>query len=171
MESKAIEAILTRRSIRSYTGEPLNEAIITILLKAAMSAPSAHNQQPWSFIVIDDRNTLEAVPAFHPYSKMLLQAPSAILVCGKTKDLPAEVFWPQDCAAATQNILVAANTLGIGSVWLGIYPKEELIEKTRELFKIPEEITPFSFIALGHPAEEKKPSNRFNPDRVHHNCW
>ncbi len=171
METKAIDVILTRRSIRSYTGEPLNEAIVTILLKAAMSAPSAHNQQPWSFIVIDDRKTLDAIPAFHPYSKMLLQAPAAILVCGKTKDLPAKVFWPQDCAAATQNILVAANALGIGSVWLGVYPKEELMGKTRDLLEIPEEITPFSFVALGHPSEKKEPSERFSPDRVHHNRW
>lgn len=171
MEIKAIDAILTRRSIRKFTEEPLNKATMDLLIKAAMSAPSAHNQQPWEFIVIDDRQTLDSVTAFHPYSKMLLQAPAAILVCGRTKDLPAPVFWPQDCAAATQNILVAANALGIGSVWLGVYPHDGLIEGTRKCFDIPEETTPFSFVALGNPAEKKVPSNRFDQGRIHHNRW
>lgn len=171
MENMAIDAILTRRSIRKFTEEPLEKSAIELLLKAAMSAPSAHNQQPWEFIIIDDRQTLNAVPSFHPYSKMLLMAPAAILVCGRTSDLAASVFWPQDCAAATQNILIAANALGIGSVWLGVYPHDELIEKTRELFNIPENISPFSFVALGRPAEEKRPSDRFATDRIHHNRW
>lgn len=171
MESKAIDAILTRRSIRKFTDKALNKATLDLLLKAAMSAPSAHNQQPWEFIVIDDRKMLDAVPSFHPYSKMLLKAPAAIFVCGKTGGLAAEVFWPQDCAAATQNILVAANALGIGSVWLGVYPHEELIGRSRELFGIPGEVTPFALIALGYPAEDKGPSNRFDPERIHQNRW
>lgn len=171
MKIKAIEAILARRSIRRFTEEPLDDETVELLLRAAMSAPSAHNQQPWEFIVIDDRQTLDSIPSFHPYSKMLLQAPAAILVCGRTRDLTAQVFWPQDCAAATQNILIAATALGIGSVWLGVFPHDLLIEKTRERFNIPEEITPFSFVALGHPAEEKKPSDRFEPNRIHHNRW
>lgn len=171
MGSKAVDAILTRRSIRNFTGEPLERSAVETLLRAAMSAPSAHNQQPWEFIVIDERETLDSIPKYHPYSKMLMQAPAAILVCARTMALPAQVFWPQDCAAATQNILVAANSLGIGSVWLGIYPHEGLVQKTRELLNIPEDITPFSFIALGKPAEEKQPSERFDPARVHHNRW
>jgi len=171
METKTIDAILTRRSIRRFTEKPLDKETVELLLRAAMSAPSAHNQRPWTFVVIDDRQTLDSVPSFHPYSKMLLQAPVAILVCGKTGDLPAPMFWPQDCAAATQNILVAANAMGIGSVWLGVYPHEELMGKTRELLNIPEEITPFSFVALGYPADEKKPSERFDPSRIHNNRW
>lgn len=171
MEIKAIDAILTRRSIRKFTEKPLDKTAVELLLKAAMSAPSAHNQQPWEFVVIDDRKTLDAVPSFHPYSKMLLQAQAAILVCGKTRDLPASGFWPQDCAAATQNILVAANALGIGSVWLGVYPHDELMKRSRELFNIPEDVDPFSFVALGHPGEAKEPSDRFDQGRIHHNRW
>jgi nitroreductase len=171
MQTKAIDAILTRRSIRKFSGKTINEATIETLLKAAMSAPSAHNQQPWEFVVITDRKILDSIPSFHPYSKMLLQAPAAIMVCGKTEGLPAEGFWPQDCAAATQNILVAANSLGLGSVWLGIYPHLELVEKSRQVCGIPVEITPFCFVALGYPAEEKGPSKRFDPDRIHMNRW
>ncbi|HPD98427.1 MAG TPA: nitroreductase family protein [Synergistales bacterium] len=171
METKAIDAILSRRSIRKFSGKTVNEATVETLLKAAMSAPSAHNQQPWEFVVITDREILDSIPSFHPYSKMLLQAPVAIMVCSRTEGLPAEGFWPQDCAAATQNMLVAANSLGLGSVWLGIFPHQDLVEKSRQVCGIPVEITPFCFVALGYPAEEKGPSKRFDPDRIHENHW
>src|ERR1039458_9231205 len=98
----AIEAILSRRSIRKYTGKPVSEDTLTELLKAAMSAPSAHNGQPWSFVIITDRKILDAVPGFHPYASMLKSAPVAIAVCGDIKLDP--LFWEQDCSAATQNI-------------------------------------------------------------------
>jgi len=171
METKAIDAILSRRSIRKFSGKTVNESAIETLLKAAMSAPSAHNQQPWEFVVITNRDILDSIPSYHPYSKMLLQAPAAIMVCGRTEGLPEEGFWPQDCSAATQNILVAANSLGLGSVWLGIYPNQELVENSRKVCGIPSGITPFCFVALGYPAEEKGPSKRFDPDRIHMNRW
>jgi nitroreductase len=171
MEQKVLETIISRRSIRSYTEQPLNEAIYEDLLRAAMAAPSAHNQQPWEFVVIDDRKLLDAIPEFHPYSKMLSGAPAAILVCARSKDLKSDEFWPQDCAAATQNILLAAAALGVGSVWLGVYPKEPLMKGLRELLELPEDIVPFSLISLGYPAKSKDPSNRYDPARVHKNGW
>jgi nitroreductase len=173
MENKhtALETILSRRSIRSYTDRMLNDAVFEHLLKAAMAAPSAHNQQPWEFVVIDDRKLLDAIPEFHPYSKMLRQAPAAIVVCARSSGLKSDEFWPQDCAAATENILLAATALGLGSVWLGVYPKEPLMKGLRALLGLPDDIVPFSIVSLGYPAETKKPSDRYDPARVHKNGW
>ncbi len=167
----AMEAIMTRRSIRRYTGTPVPEALITQLLEAAMAAPSAGNQQPWQFVVIDDRELLDAIPELHPYSQMLKEAPLAILVCGDTRLARHSGYWVQDCSAATQNLLVAARALGLGSVWLGCYPNEERVAGLRRLLGLPDEVIPMALIALGYPAEEKGAAQRYNPERVHHNTW
>jgi len=128
-----LEAIKTRRSIRKFTDKKVSKEDINTLkvskedintlLEAAMQAPSAGNQQPWEFIVIDDRKILDVIPDFHPYSKMLKESPIAILVCGKIDATKYCGYWVQDCSAATQNILLAAHGVGLGAVWLGIYPK------------------------------------------------
>ncbi len=163
--------ILSRRSIRKYTTAPVEEEKVVSLLRAAMSAPSAHNQQPWVFVIIDDREVLGRIPDFHPYSSMLLHAPIAILVCADTSNLSSPEFWPQDCSAATENILLAANSCGLGSVWLGVYPKEELMKGLSRLLELPENIQPFALVSLGYPAMEKLPSKRFDPARIHRNHW
>ena len=165
----SFDPVLARRSIRRYKADPVPAEKVTLLLKAAMSAPSAHNQQPWEFIVIDDRKHLDAIPGVHPYSKMLLEAPMAILVCSRQETLTASDFWPQDCAAATENILVEATALDLSTVWMGIYPKEPLMKAMTEMFRLPENIIPFSLIAVGYGAEEKKPSNRYDEARIHRN--
>ncbi len=164
-----LEAIRTRRSIRKYTADPVSEADLRELLEAAMSAPSAGNEQPWEFIVIDDRETLDAIPAFHPYAAMLKQAPAAILICGDLEREKYRGFWVQDCSAAIENLLLAAHGKGLGAVWLGVYPVEDRVAATRELFGLPPHVVPLAFIALGHPAEEKGPADRYNETRVHHN--
>ncbi len=167
----AMEAILSRRSIRRYTEQAVSEEIIKELLEAAMSAPSAGNEQPWHFVVIRDRDTLSEIPRFHPYSQMLKSAPLAILVCGDKRLEKYKGYWVQDCSAATQNILLAAQAKGLGAVWLGIYPVEERIIGLRNLLGIPEEVTPLSLISIGYPAEQKPPSDRYNASRVHHDRW
>lgn len=166
-----MDFILSRRSIRKYTTESIEEEKITSLLRAAMSAPSAHNQQPWLFVVIDDRDILNKIPDFHPYSSMLLEAPLAILVCADTSGLPSPEFWPQDCAAATENILIAANSCGIGSVWLGVYPHEDLMDGLSLLLDLPGNVQPFALVSLGYAAVEKSPSERFDTARIHRNHW
>jgi len=166
-----LDPILKRRSIRRYTEREVSEEVVMGLLKAAMSAPSAHNQQPWEFVVITERDLLDAIPGFHPYSRMLTGAPLAILVCCNTSNLAAEDFWPQDCAAATENILLAATSSGLGSVWLGVYPKEELMKGLKDLLSLPDHIRPFALVSLGYPAVEKEPSDRFDPARIHRNGW
>jgi nitroreductase len=166
-----MKAILTRRSIRKYTGQPVPEKLIHELLEAAMSAPSAGNEQPWEFVVIDDRKILDEIPQVHPYAQMCCQAPVAILVCGDLKKEAHKGFWVQDCSAAAENLLIAVNEKGLGAVWVGIYPREERVEAIRNLIKLPEHIVPFALIPIGHPAEKRPPSNRFDPARIHKNRY
>jgi len=164
---EVLTAIKTRRSIRKYLKDDISDEQINILLEAAMYAPSAGNAQPWHFIVIRDRETMNKIPTFHPYAKMLYEAPAAILVCG---DLSSEKYpgrWVMDCSAATQNILLAAHTIGLGTVWIGIYPSEERMLPIIELFRIPANIIPVSLIAVGYPNENKEVPNRFKPERIH----
>ncbi|MCW4049230.1 MAG: nitroreductase family protein [Candidatus Bathyarchaeota archaeon] len=167
---EALEAIMSRRSIRKYTDKKIPEETIKTLLEAAMNAPSAHNKQPWHFIVVDDRETLYKVPEFHNYSKMLEQASHAIVVLADT-EIQNTDFWIHDTSASTENILIAANALGLGAVWLGVHPHENLMSEVKKLFNVPENVTPLGIISLGYPAEEKPPRENYNEERVHRNKW
>ena len=168
----AMEAILSRRSCRSFTSDPVSPELIEQLLKAGMASPSACNQRPWHFIVVDDRETLCKTSDIQAYSPMLRQAPLAVVVCSDGGDAALSApYWPQDCAAATQNILIAARALGLGAVWLGIYPDAARIAGLRKLFGMPDNITPFCVIAVGHPAKAPRPIDRYEPQRVHRNSW
>ena len=168
---EALEAIMTRRSIRRYTSREVAPAQIRRILKAAMNAPSANNLQPWHFVIIHDRGTLEEITTFHQYARMLREAPVAIAVCADTGKQNLEGYWVQDCAAATQNMLLAAHALGLGAVWLGIFPREPRIEGMRRLLKLPEHITPFCVVAMGWPDETVEPASRFQEDRIHTDTW
>jgi len=167
---EAMEAIMTRRSIRRYTGEEVSPEHVRRLLKAAMAAPSAHNRQPWHFIVVRSRETLDRIPEYHQYSRMLKEASLAVVVCGDNKVQTTD-FWTHDCSAATENMLVAANALGLGAVWLGVHPGEELVRETRKLLGIPDHVTPLCIVSVGHPAEEKPPGNRYDESKVHREKW
>ena len=168
---EAFEAILSRRSIRKYLATPVSEHELHQLLDAAMNAPSSANGQPWHFVVVSDRKLLDQIPQFHAYSNMLKEAPVAVVVCGDLTLEKTKGVWVQDCSAATQNLLLAARALGLGSVWLGVYPLEERIAGVRKLIGLPDNIMPLSIVAVGHPGESKPPANRFNPERVHRNRW
>ena len=168
---ETIEAILTRRSIRKYKPDPVPDEVVKELLEAAMSAPSAGNQQPWHFIVIRDRAILDAIPTFHPYSQMLKEAPLGIVVCGDLEKQIHDGYWVQDCSAATENLLLAAHAKGLGAVWLGVYPREPRVIGVKEILKLPDYIIPLCIISLGLPAEEKPPSKRFIPERIHYDRW
>ncbi|QGU00239.1 Nitroreductase [Candidatus Syntrophocurvum alkaliphilum] len=167
-----MDFILTRRSIRKYTDQPVSDEKINYLLKAAMSAPSAGNGQPWHFIVIKDKEKLNKIIDYHQNAKMLTEASVAILVCADLSTNKYEVdYWVQDCAAATQNILLAAHKEGLGGVWLGVYPRKERVKALQKLFNMPEHAVPISLVSLGYPAEEKGPSDRYDTNRVHINTW
>ncbi len=165
------EIILTRRSIRKYTPESITQEQIENLLQAAMYAPSARNEQPWHFIVVNKRTMLNKIMQAHPYAAMLKEAPLAIIVCADKNLEKTEDYWIQDCSAATQNILLAAHAMDLGSVWLGVYPREERVLAIKNLFELPENIKPFSIIAIGHPDEQKPLPERYLSDRVHTNQW
>lgn len=167
----AIEAILTRRSIRKYTDKAVSKDIINHLLKTAISAPSAGNQQPWHFVIINDKSILNNITNFHPHAKFLKDAKVAILVCG---DLNLETFkgyWMIDCAAATENILIAIRALGLGGCWLGIYPRDERMINLKKIINLPDNIIPFSLISIGYTKEKQKKINRKKSMRVHYNKW
>ena len=139
----AIDGILTRRSIRKYTKKSIPDEIIKELLEAGVSAPSAGNQQPWQFIVIDNREVLDEASQVLPNGKLLKDANKAILVCGDLNLETHKGYWPIDCSAATQNILLAAHAKRLGACWLGVYPREERVENLKKLFKTPKHIIPF----------------------------
>lgn len=151
--------------------KPIPNETIEELLRAAMSAPSAGNEQPWQFLVIDDRKKLDSITGVNPNAKMCKEAQAAILVCGDTTKEKYPGFWVQDCAAATQNILLAAHERGLGSVWTGIYPIPERVQGFRQLLAIPDTIIPFCLVPLGYPAKESPQVDRFQRDRVHYNSW
>lgn len=166
-----IEAILTRRSIRAYTDEPIAESDIDTILHAAMAAPSAGNQQPWRFVVTTDRERLTQWAETTPYGSMLLKAPLAIAVCADTRDLRHPTMWQQDCSAAVQNALLAIHALGLGAVWLGFWPKMERVEPLRSTLGLPAGVEPLCVLAVGHPAEAKPSADRYRADRVHRDRW
>jgi len=163
-----LDTIFARRSIRQYTSEPVSKEQIKKLLEAAMAAPSAGNRKPWHFVVVTDRAKLDALTR-HPRGKMLAQATLAIVVCADAK--LSEMFWVQDCSAATENILLAATALGLGSVWLGVHPNPEREAAVREVLGVPAGIAVLNVISIGHPAEKKEPRTQYDESRVHVNGW
>jgi len=169
MTKELVKTIFARRSIRKYTTKPVCKENIKVMLEAAMAAPSASNRQPWHFIVVTDRQTLDKLASAHPYGKMLLEAPLCIAVCGDESVSPG--FWMQDCSAASENLLLAAAALGLGAVWLGVHPRESRVSPIRKVLKIPETIVPLNLIPIGHPAEEKEPRTQYNELRVHRENW
>jgi nitroreductase len=171
MTMETMEAIFSRRSIRQYTSKRVSREVIREILKAAMCAPSAGNERPWHFMVLTDREILDEIPKIHPYAAMLKQASAAVLVCGDATLEKHKGYWVLDCAAATENMLLAAHAKGLGAVWCGVYPSEDRVENLKKLLKLPEQIVPFSLIPLGFPAEIKPSSERFDSSRVHENRW
>jgi len=167
----SLEAIFTRRSIRKYTTELIPTSIIHDLIEAAVSAPSAGNEQPWQFILLTKRDILDEIPRFHPHASFVKQAQQAILVCGDLSRETFEGYWMIDCSAATQNLLLAAHAKGLGACWVGIYPRQERIKKLKELLRVPDHIIPFALVALGFPAEEKQREDRYDEERVHLDTW
>ncbi len=164
-------AIATRRSIRKYREEPVSRQMIEQLLDALFAAPSAMDARPWQFVIIEDRGSLRALGREMAHCEMLSEAPLGVLICAEPVRERAPGFWPQDCAAAAENFLLAAHALGLGAVWIGLYPLEERVGVVRRVLRIPDPIVPFSLMAVGHPAERLPPENRFDPAKLHHNQW
>lgn len=168
-----IENIMTRTSIRQFTSQPIPKDTLLSIVKAGMAAPSAVNLQPWSFIIIDDAETLAKLNEGHPYSN-LKTATAAIVVCGlldKTDNEEIRAYWVQDCSAATENILLAAHAYGIGAVWCGVFPNPERIKAVKDVLQIPENVEPLNIITMGYPAENPQPKDKWREDNIHFQKW
>ena len=168
----AINNIMTRTSIRQYTDEPVSKADIETMLRAGMAAPTAVNRQPWHFVVINSKVKLAELAGDNPRGGMLKKAPLAIVVCGNMdKALPGQGrgFWVQDCSAATENILLAANAIGLGAVWTGLYPDVNRAGAVAKVLKLPETYIPLCTIVIGHPAEQPAPKDKWKPENVSYN--
>ncbi|WFA10241.1 nitroreductase family protein [Tissierella sp. Yu-01] len=166
-----IDVIMTRRSIRKFTGVPITKEQEELILKAGFQSPTAHNTQPWEFVVIRDIEVLKGIKAYHPYAKMIDNAGFVILVCGNTQKQGSLGFLIEDCSASIQNILLAAHGIGLGAVWCGIYGGEGLVDKTRELLDIPDNIIPVGLVVVGNKLEDKSPKDRYDANKIHYDKW
>ncbi len=162
-----LEIIMNRRSIRQYNGQEISNEVLEKLCEAGLAAPSARNARPWEFFIIKDREKLIRLSKIRAYWKMLPDAAAAIVIAGVKDD-----YFEQNCAAAAENILLAAEGMGVGGVWLGLYPNMEAVRETAQLLGCPEEVTPFSVISLGYPKESGKPAARaLEKNKIHFEKW
>jgi nitroreductase len=162
------DTIYARRSIRNYKERPVEREMLETLLKAAMAAPSAMNIKPWEFVVVTEPDRMDEIRSSLMFGKH--NAPAAIVVCGNTsffKHPIASKFWVQDCSAATENILLAAVGLGLGTVWLGVHPIHNFSKRISRILHLPDNVKPLNVIYVGYPAEEKPARTQYDPDRVH----
>lgn len=174
MDMKDVLTVIGERvSVRSYMPEVVSSEAVETLLRAAMAAPSSKNQQPWHFVVLTEKDMLMTLANELPYAKMLKDAPLAIVVCGDTTVHTGEsaISWVMDCSAASENLLLAAQALGLGAVWTGAYPYKDRIEAVRKVAALPDHIVPLNVIAIGYPARAEKPKDKWKPERVHYGKW
>ncbi len=169
-EQAAIENIMTRSSVRSYTSQAVEEEKIEQLLKAGMAAPTGSNKQPWEFVVITQRDILDELPSVAGGMRMAVNAPLAIVVLG---DESISGSWTLDCSAATQNILLAAHAMGLGAVWCGAYPENESgrTAKMKSLLQLPDGINALNAIIIGYPDSEPQPKDKWKPEKVHYQIY
>ncbi len=168
--NSTLDVIHKRKSVRHFTDDEVSKEQLKKIVKAGMAAPTARNLQPWAFVVITERNTLDKLAAVLPYSKMLEQAQAAIVVCGDMKKVAKDndsVYWVQDCAAASENILLAVESMELGAVWTSIFPYPEKMNPVIEILEMPENIIPLNIIPIGVPTGEDKPKNKWKPKNLH----
>lgn len=171
-KDNAIETIMTRTSIRSFTDRAVSADTVEMLLRAGMAAPTAVNLQPWHFVVVNDRAKIDELGGNGRQSQMWHESPLVIVVCGnmeKAMEGVGQAFWVQDCSAATENILLAAHALGLGAVWTGCYPIEERVANISQVLGLPEHIVPLCAIVMGYPNESPQPKDKWKPENVSYN--
>lgn len=170
----AIENMITRTSVRAYEAKAVEDAKVEQMLRAAMSAPTAINKQPWDFVIVDDPAKLKELADSLPNAKMAAGAPLAIVVCGnmqKAIEGEGRDNWIADASAATENLLLAAHSLGLGAVWTGVYPSAHRVDVIRDVLDLPGYVVPLSFVPIGYPAENPQPKDKWKPENVHRNGW
>jgi nitroreductase len=167
-ETDILDVIKKRRSIRKYTGQAVTDEQIRQLLEAAMAAPSASNIQSWEFVVVRDPDLKRQLAQTHTWSHMAADAAAVFVVCGNER---ASQHWIADASAATENLLLAVTALGLGAVWVGIYPGTDREAHVRRVLDIPEEIRVLCLVPVGHPAESKAPRTQYAESKVHYEGW
>lgn len=172
-EQTALDAIMTRTSIRTYQNRPVGSDTVELLLRAAMAAPSAVNRQPWTFVVVDDKALMQQFADSLQYAKMAASAPLAVVVCADLSRNPGASgeWWVMDASAASENLLLAAHAVGLGAVWTGVYPRSERVKAVRDILKLPEYVVPLNVIPIGYPADYPEPKQKWNPDNIRYNGW
>lgn len=174
MENQSINNILTRVSVREFTGEKISEAQIDTLLRAAMAAPSALNKQPWAFIVVTDDDVITKLGEALPYSRCSNHPAVAFIPCGDlSKAIEGEManFWINDVSAATENLLLAAHAMGLGAVWTGLHPDMTRVKMVQDMMGLPEHIIPLCVVPVGVPAEQPEIKDKYQPENIHYNAW
>jgi nitroreductase len=173
-QPSALDVIATRVSVRQFTGEKISAEQIDTLLRSAMAAPTAVNKQPWAFVVIDDQAVLDSLSQAVKSSRIENGASHAIVVCGdmsKALEGEAQGYWVEDTSAATENLLLAAHAMGLGALWVGVYPISERVAAVKHIINAPEHITPMCIITLGYPNEQPEIKDKYKPENIHHNAW
>ncbi len=167
----AVDAIMPRRSVRDFSDEAVTDAELETVLRAAMAAPSASNERPWHFVVVREEAARRRLARATPFSGPIARAPVALVVCADRLALRHKGFWVIDCAAAIENALLAAHSIGLGGVWIGVHPSRILVASVRAAIRMPRHVVPHSLVALGHPSRVPPPVDRFDPARVHSDAW
>lgn len=170
-----MQNILQRKSVRSYTDRTVSRSALDTLVRAAMAAPTGRDMRPWKFIIIDDKNAMDSLAARLPYAKMLSEAQAAIAVCGDlsiTDDKGnSSTNWSYDCSAATENLLLQAEAMGLGAVWTAVYPYEDRLKPVSEALGLPSHIVPLNLIPIGYPKGDPQPKDKYDSSNIHYNVW
>ena len=168
-----LENIMTRTSIRAYEKDkPVEQEKVEKMLRAGMAAPTAVNKQPWHFVVLNERSTIDSFAVVNPNKEKMLQSPLIIVVCGdmtKAMEGDAHQFWIQDTSAATENILLAAHAMGLGAVWTALYPNQERVKEAARVLDLPDQIVPLCAVVIGYPAEKPEPKDKWQESNVSYN--
>lgn len=170
----AIENIMTRASVRAYQNRPVEDGKIDTLLRAAMAAPTAADKRPWRFVVVTEKDQIEALAKTNERATFMTKAPLIIVVCGDMRralDGPGRDYWIQDVSAATENMLLAAHALGLGAVWTGCYPSKERYEAVARVLELPKEVVPLAVVVVGYPAQPVQPKDKWDEDLVSYDAY
>lgn len=168
-KNPTLETIFNRKSVRKYTARPVEKEKLELLVRAGMAAPSSRDRRPWEFILVTDRHLLDTLGDGLPLARMLKETNQAIVVCGDT--IKSGNAWFLDCSAAAQNILLAAESMGLGAVWTAAFPYPDRMKVIQETLKLPDHIIPLTVIPIGYPQGQEKPKDKFNKEQMHSNGW
>ena len=168
-ENQTLVSIFNRKSVRKYTQQPVEKEKLETLVRAGMAAPSSRDRRPWEFIIVTDRDILDTMGDGLPLARMLKETKQAIIVCGDT--VKSGNAWQLDCSAAAQNVLLAAESLGLGAVWTASYPYPERMKVVRDALQLPDHVIPLTVIPIGYPIGMEKPKDKFNKKQIHYNGW